>query len=55
MSKYVICTEQMTVGYDGKPLINNIGIKMKPGEIFTLIAFQRSGKVYDLEKHDKTT
>lgn len=44
MSKYVICTEQMTVGYDGKPLINNIGIKMKPGEIFTLIGPNGAGK-----------
>ena len=44
MSKYVICTEQMTVGYDGKPLINNIEIKMKPGEIFTLIGPNGAGK-----------
>ena len=41
---YYIYTEQMTVGYDGKPLIENIGIGVRRGEILTLIGPNGSGK-----------
>jgi iron complex transport system ATP-binding protein len=37
-------TEKMTVGYDGKPLIHNIEMKVKRGEILTLIGPNGSGK-----------
>ena len=41
---YYISTERMTVGYDGKPLIENINIQVKRGEILTLIGPNGSGK-----------
>lgn len=36
MGEYFIHTDQMVVGYDGKPLIKDVEIKMKRGEILTL-------------------
>ena len=44
MSEYFIRTEQMTVGYDGKPLIKDIEIRMRQGEILTLIGPNGAGK-----------
>lgn len=44
MEKYFIHTEQMTVGYDGKPLIRDIEISLKRGEILTLIGPNGAGK-----------
>ena len=44
MSEYFVRTEQMTVGYDGKPLIRDIEIRMKQGEILTLIGPNGAGK-----------
>lgn len=41
---YYIHTEQMSVGYDGKPLIENISIGVRRGEILTLIGPNGSGK-----------
>jgi iron complex transport system ATP-binding protein len=41
---YYISTEQMTVGYDGRPLIENINIGVRRGEILTLIGPNGSGK-----------
>ena len=41
---YYISTEHMTVGYDGKPLIANIDIGVRRGEILTLIGPNGSGK-----------
>lgn len=41
---YYISAEQMTVGYDGRPLIENINIQVKRGEILTLIGPNGSGK-----------
>ena len=41
---YYISAERMTVGYDGKPLIENIEIGVKRGEILTLIGPNGSGK-----------
>ena len=34
---YFFYTDQLTVGYDGKPLIKEINIQLKKGEILTLI------------------
>lgn len=41
---YYISTERMTVGYDGKPLIEQIDIGVRRGEIVTLIGPNGSGK-----------
>ena len=41
---YYISAEQMTVGYDGRPLIENIEIGVRRGEILTLIGPNGSGK-----------
>ena len=35
--QYFFCTDQLTVGYDGRPLIREINIQLKKGEILTLI------------------
>ena len=44
MSDYYFRTEDMTVGYDGKPLIKDIDIDLNKGEILTLIGPNGSGK-----------
>ena len=44
MGDFFVRTEQMTVGYDGKPLIKNIEIQLKRGEILTLIGPNGAGK-----------
>ena len=44
MSDYVLHTEDLTVGYDGQPLIEHVDIHVKPGEIFTLIGPNGAGK-----------
>ena len=44
MGEYFVHSEQMTVGYDGKPLIKDVEIKMKRGEILTLIGPNGAGK-----------
>ena len=41
---YFLSSERMTVGYDGKPLIENISIGVRRGEILTLIGPNGSGK-----------
>ena len=41
---YYLSAEKMTVGYDGKPLIEQISIGVKRGEILTLIGPNGSGK-----------
>ena len=42
--EYYIFTEHLTVGYDGVPLIENIEIGVRRGEILTLIGPNGSGK-----------
>ena len=44
MNEFYVQTEQMTVGYDGKPLIRDIEICLKRGEILTLIGPNGAGK-----------
>lgn len=41
---YFFHTEEMTVGYDGKPLIRDIRIELDRGEILTLIGPNGAGK-----------
>lgn len=42
--KYYFTTEKMTVGYDGKPLIVDVEIALRKGEILTLIGPNGAGK-----------
>ena len=42
--QYFFRTDQLTVGYDGKPLIREINIQLKKGEILTLIGPNGAGK-----------
>ena len=44
MRDYFIYTDKMTVGYNGKPLIKEIGIHVNKGEILTLIGPNGAGK-----------
>jgi len=44
MSQYYFSTQQLTVGYDGVPLIHDITIDIEQGEIVTLIGPNGSGK-----------
>lgn len=44
MEQYFFSTQKMTVGYNGTPLINNIDITLKKGEILTLIGPNGVGK-----------
>ena len=44
MREYFVHSEQMTVGYDGKPLIRDIEIRLNRGEILTLIGPNGAGK-----------
>lgn len=44
MKNYFFYTENMTVGYDGRPLIRNIRIEVNRGEILTLIGPNGAGK-----------
>lgn len=44
MSDYYFTTRQLSVGYDGKPLIRDIEIRLRKGEILTLIGPNGAGK-----------
>ena len=44
METYYFSASQMTVGYDGKPLIKDITLNVKKGEILTLIGPNGAGK-----------
>ena len=44
MKSYFFYTDQLTVGYDGKPLIKEINIQLNKGEILTLIGPNGAGK-----------
>lgn len=44
MKNYFFYTDKMSVGYDGKPLIKEIEIKVNRGEILTLIGPNGAGK-----------
>ena len=44
MKEYYFYTEGLTVGYHGVPLIKNIRISLKKGEILTLIGPNGAGK-----------
>ena len=44
MAEYYFRTQRLTVGYDGRPLISDITIDVRQGEIVTLIGPNGSGK-----------
>ena len=44
MKDFFFYTDQMTVGYNGKPLIREIKIELNRGEILTLIGPNGAGK-----------
>ena len=44
MKPYFFYTDELTVGYDGKPLIKKINIEVNQGEILTLIGPNGAGK-----------
>lgn len=44
MKEYYFKTEKLSVGYDGKPLIENVEFSLKKGEILTLIGPNGAGK-----------
>ena len=44
VGEYYLHTDNMTVGYDGVPLISDIGIRVRSGEIVTLIGPNGVGK-----------
>lgn len=44
MKEYYFCTKGMSVGYQGIPLIKNIEISLRQGEILTLIGPNGAGK-----------
>lgn len=50
---YFFYTDQLTVGYDGKPLIKNIRIQLNKGQILTLIGPNGSGKTTILKSITK--
>ena len=54
MKSYFFYTDQLTVGYDGKPLIKEINIRLNKGEILTLIGPNGAGKSTILKKYYKT-
>ena len=44
MSRYAFETRKLAVGYDGKPLIQDIEIAIEPGQVMTLIGPNGAGK-----------
>lgn len=53
IGSYFFYTDQLTVGYDGKPLIKNIRIQLNKGQILTLIGPNGSGKTTILKSVTK--
>lgn len=57
MMEYFFYTKQLTVGYNGKPLIKDIEIRLSKGQILTLIGPNGSGKstiLKSITKHLKS-
>lgn len=55
--EYFFCTKKLSVGYNGKPLIKDIEINLKKGQILTLIGPNGSGKstiLKSITKHLKS-
>ena len=52
MGEYFVHSEQMTVGYDGKPLIKDIEIRLNRGEILTLIDSKESDETVKADQRN---
>jgi iron complex transport system ATP-binding protein len=55
--EYFFYTKKLTVGYNGKPLIKDIEVNLKKGQILTLIGPNGSGKstiLKSITKHLKS-
>lgn len=50
--KSFVYTENLTVGYDGKPLIRDIRLSLEKGQILTLIGPNGAGKSTIFKKPD---
>ena len=48
---YYFQAKQLCVGYQNQPLIQNIEIELKKGEILTLIGPKRCRKIHHFKKH----
>ena len=44
MEAIILKTQSLAVGYDGKPLLREIELSVRPGEILTLIGPNGAGK-----------
>lgn len=52
--EYYFTAQKMAVGYDNRPLIENIDFSLKRGEILTLIGPNGAGKFDYFKKYCKT-
>ena len=46
-------TENLVVGYDKHPLIKNVNLRVKSGEVLTLIGTKWSRKIYNIKNNNK--
>ena len=53
LMEYYFTAQKMAVGYDNRPLIENIDFSLKRGEILTLIGPNGAGKSTILKKYCK--
>ena len=54
MKSYFFYTDQLTVGYDGKPLIREINIQAEQRRDPDTDRTKRCRKIYDLQEYHKT-
>ena len=52
--EYYFTAQKLAVGYDNRPLIENIDFSLKRGEILTLIGPNGAGKSTILKRYCKT-
>ena len=54
MGEYYFHLDQLTVGYNGKPLIDQIQVGIHKGEIVTLIGTERIRKINNFKEYHQT-